>query len=875
MTLAAGAVLGNYVIRGPLGSGAMGDVYLAQDTVLGREVALKLLAAALVQNPEGIRRFEQEARVLASLNHPNIAAIHGLEGAAGHRFLVLELVPGETLAERLGRGPLPVTEALSLAAQVARALEAAHAIGVVHRDLKPANVKLRPDGRVSVLDFGLAKVVGGSIDSAASHGTLDATVPGLVLGTPAYMSPEQARGRRVDERTDLWALAVLLFECVSGSRPFAGETPVEVLAAILERPPRWELLPSSLPPRVLDLLERSLEKDPARRPRSAGEVRAILETAESDLDAPSVEGTWFRSLSARMTRLLGGDRHAIKGGARRSAARPGAIHLVQETFDEAIESAPAWSPDGPRLAFCREVGLVRKIFVKTVGRDDARPVTHGEHDDLQPFWFGRDALLFVRSRRPGRRLAPGDIFGQYDDGDVWRIDLASGAESRLVEKGFHPAVSPDGKWIAVDASWAGPRRIWLVDAHGRNPVQLTSDTSEAVVHVRPRWSPDSAHIVFQNVERTQFNVRAVEVASRKLSWITQDIVLNVEPSWSPSGDFIVFSSYRGGGINAWRIPVHPNGTPSGPLEQATSGAGHDVEAAPAPDGSRIAFTTLRQNADLWRLPVDPHTGLPTGDPEKVVASSREDSRGSWSPDGRFIAFNSDRAGTMNIWVHDLEAKSARRLTEGAGGDYQPNWSPDGRRLVFFSSRDGRPGLWIVEVASGETTSLSRGPAMDLNPFFSPDGGRIAFQSDRDGRLEVWVMEANGGQPRQLTRIGVMGHFMRWTKDGAFVIFRSPTAENPGLWRVPAQGGDPEPLPPVKGGSHLSLSPDGSKIMDVLEHRTLWVSPLDGSPPARAFEFSDPDVRIDYPVWSPDGRYVLFDRLRPQGGDIWILEGLSS
>ena len=868
MTLAAGTVLGNYLIREHLGSGAMGEVYRAQDRRLGRDVALKFLGASLTRHPEALQRFEREARVLASLDHPNIAGIHGLEEAEGRPFLVLELVPGDTLADRLRRGAMPVSEALTVGRQIALALEAAHAKGVVHRDLKPGNVKLRPDGRVSVLDFGLAKVLGGAVDSVAPPGSLEATVPGMVLGTPAYMSPEQSRGQRVDERTDLWAFGVVLFECTSGVRPFGGDTPVEVLAAILERAPRWELLPASTPPRVRGLLERCLEKDPSRRLRTAAEMRDVLESRDSSASAG--EKPWFR----RVTHFLGVDRPAQKSRRPEPDSRPLQIHLVQETFDEAIETSPAWSPDGSRIAFCREVGSVRKVFVKTVGQDDARAVTRGEHDDLQPAWFGPQALLFLRSRR-GSRLEPGDIFGQHDDADVWRIDLDSGMETRFIENGFNPAPSPDGKWIAVDASWAGPRRIWVVDAHGRNPMQVTSDTSEAVLHLRPRWSPDSGKIVFQNVERTQFNVRVVDIASRRLYWITQDVVLNVEPSWSRDGRYVYFSSYRGGGINAWRMPVDADGKPNGPLGQVTSGAGQDLESAPAPDGGRLAITTLSQNADLWRLPVSPETGHATGEPEKVVASSREDSRGAWSPDGRFVAFNSDRGGTMNIWIHDLEAKSSRRLTEGSGGDYQPCWSPDGRRLVFFSSREGRPGVYMVEIDGGAMTSLSRGHTIDVNPFFSPDGRHIAFQSDRDGRLEVWVMDASGNDARQLTRQGVMGHFLRWTPDGAFIVFRSASSEKPGLWRVPYAGGDPEPLPKVMGGSHLSLSPDATRIMDVIEHRTLWVSPLNGGAPERVFEFADPDVRIDYPTWSPDGKYVLFDRLRPQGGNIWILEGLSS
>jgi Tol biopolymer transport system component len=875
MKLTSGTALGAYIIRAHLGSGGMGEVYRAEDTRLGREVALKLLAPALSADAPGAARLEREARLLASLSHPGIAAIFGMEEALGRRFLVLELVPGDTLARRLARGPLPLPEALGAARDVADALDAAHACGVVHRDLKPANVMIRPDGRVSVLDFGLAKAMSGTEGADAHAPTLEVTLPGSVLGTPSYMSPEQARGRSVDARTDLWALGALLFECLSGSRAFAGETYAEIFAAILERSPAWERLPDSVPPRVRALLERALEKEPARRWASAAEMRGAIVAALDDLASGKPEARWLRSISRRVGRLFGGEPGHPPTESRRPAGegRGRDLRLAQETFDEAIESAPAWSPEGTRIAFCREVGPVRKIFLKTPGRDDPRPITRGDHDDLQPTWLGEGKILFVRGRRPGRRLDPGDIFGAFDEGDIWLADLESGQEKRLVEHAFHPAVSSDFRSIAVDASWAGPRRIWRMDAQGRNPEQVTSDSSEAVSHLRPRWSPDGARIVFQTMERTQFNLRTIDLATRDMHWLTHDVILNVQPVWSPRGDAVYFSSYRGGGINIWRIPVDAGGRGAGTLEQVTSGAGQDIEAALSPDGTRLAFTTLRQNATLWRLPVDPLTGRAAGSPEKVVASSREDSRGCWSPDGGRIAFNSDRTGTMNVWMHEVETGASRRLTEGAGGDYQPTWSPDGRRLVFFSSREGRPGLWTVEIESGRLQKLTHDPAIEVNPFFSPDGRLLAYQSDRDGRLEVWLKGADGKDPRQLTRIGVMGHFLRWTRDGRFVIIRSPS-DGGGLRRVSVDGGEPEAMPAVKGGSHISLSPDEARVMDVTEHRTLWVSPLSGGIPERVFEFQDPDIRIDYPVWSPDGRWVLFDRLRPQGGDIWVLDGIA-
>jgi TolB protein len=303
----------------------------------------------------------------------------------------------------------------------------------------------------------------------------------------------------------------------------------------------------------------------------------------------------------------------------------------------------------------------------------------------------------------------------------------------------------------------------------------------------------------------------------------------------------------------------------------TTGPGQDVEPAVSPDGRRLAFAILRQNADLWKLPIEPDTGKPAGAPQKVLATSREESRGAWSPDGKRIAFNSDRSGEMNIWVLTLADGSVRQLTQGPGGDYQPNWSPDGSRLAFFSSRRGTPGIWAVDLDSATAKPLTSDESISINPFHSPDGKHIAYQSDRSGRLEVWIMSADGSEPRPLTDVGVIGHFLRFTPDGTHVVFRCPGGGAPKTMRVPIAGGDPEPLAEVAGGAHMSFSPDSSRIMDVVGHKVLWVSPLAGGSPERVFEFEDPEVRIDYPVWSPDGKWLLFDCFQPKGGDVFVLE----
>jgi eukaryotic-like serine/threonine-protein kinase len=843
-----GKTLGHFHVIERVGEGAMGVVYRAHDSDLGRDVALKVLPDDFARDDERLRRFRLEARALATVHHPSVAMIHGIEQSGSTHFLVLELIPGETLDERVRSSPLPVAEALPVLRQIAEALEAAHAKGIVHRDLKPSNVKLDASGRVKVLDFGLAREVaaegdaGAAIEATVASGR---TMEGTLVGTPRYMSPEQIRGLPADARSDLWALGAVAFELLTGRPPFEAASMADLIAAILGATPDFDRLPRDLPAPARALVSSCLEKDASKRPASARSAADALGAA-----LESLRGTGPGVSGARL---------------------PMRSHQV--TFASGVESSPAWSPDGNELLYTRESGRVRHIYRQPL-RGAATALTRGAHDELMPAWSpDGGTILFVRAGRAGQRMQPGDYFGAYDEPSaLWALDLASGRETKLVDQAFHPAFSPDGSRIAVDASWAGPRRIWLVERNGRNPRQVTTDDSEAVTHMRPRWSPDGRSIVFQNMERTKLDVRAVRLADGALSWITNDLFQDFGPCVSADGRWVVFSSaYRGGGVNLWRVPVDASCRPTGPPEPLTSGAGQDVEPAFAADGSRLAYATLRQNADLWKLPVDPATGRATGAPSRVVGGTREESRGAWSPDGSRIAFNSDRAGDMNLWLASLEEGEERQLTTGHGGDYQPTWSPDGERLAFFSAREGTMDIWTLSLAGGALARLTSGRSVDVNPFYSPDGTAIAFLSDRDGRMEVWLMGADGSGPRQLSRIGAGGHFVRWTPDGRHVIFRSPGER--ATFRVSRDGGDPEPLAPIQGGAHMSLSPDGSRIMDVVAHKTLWVSPLLGGDPEPVFEFPEAEARIDYPTWSPDGRWVLFDRFQPEGGDIWVLENL--
>lgn len=752
LALAPGTKVGDFDIVGALGAGGMGEVYRARDRQLGRDVALKILPSDFTADPDWRRRFEREARLLASLSHPNLATVHRFDADANPPYLVMELVPGDTLAARVAAGPLPVTEALQILRQVAAGLEAAHDAGIIHRDLKPSNIAITPDGVVRILDFGLAKSVRDDGD-AASLTTMTAppTKAGAVIGTAAFMSPEQARGQTVDRRTDIWAFGCVGYEVLCGRRAFRGGTPTETVAAVLMAEPDWSALPSNMPPRIGDLLRRCLDKDPARRLRDAHDLRLTIEDVQSASQSTprpaSDAGSGDRSDSALSSNRARAPKMASREmvawmlaaaavlaaaglwwlGRNATGGAPALQRFVRLTDQAGQEDDPAVSPDGASIAFAKSVGGNWNVFVQRVGGHN-------------PIVVAGDP---ARSERAPAFSPDGTTIAFHDatSGGIFVVGATGESVRRLTDFGFHPTWSPDGNHIAFCTEAAATvaaryttSSLWIVDAKGGTPKKIYDGDA-----VQPSWSPSGARIAFMavgsNAQRDLFTIGAD--GGRPVQ-VTDDGALDLNPAWSADGRFLYFASDRGGVLNVWRLGIdEASGQPRGVPVPVTNGV---VATADEPtlsrDGTRLVFRSGVLSANPFVAPIDLAAGT-IGEPKPVSDRTGILTVTSVSPNGRWLALTNQREAQEDLFVSRSDGSDFRRLTDDAFRDRSPVWSPDGSRLAFYSNHDGRgQQIWTINRDGSGLTQIT-----DLNaelnfPNFSPTGDRIVATVLRDQRVLI-------------------------------------------------------------------------------------------------------------------------------------------
>ena len=807
-SLPVGARLGDYEVTSFLAAGGMGEVYRARDTKLGRQAALKILPASLVLDRERRARFEREARLLASLNHPNIATIYGIVERDGVSALALELVEGETLADRILRGGLPLAEAIRIATQIADALDASHEKGVVHRDLKPSNIAIDAAGTVKLLDFGLAK----TLSEDASYldvQTIDATREGLVIGTAAYMSPEQARGQRIDKRTDIWAFGCVLFELLTGRTPFTGTTVPDIIAAILQQEPDWTCVPAATPAHVRHVLHRCFEKDLKLRYRDIADARADL--CAPVVAPPSAAGSPLRrrliwvvaallavGLSAG---AIGWWLHSRPESLTDSPAVRADLVLPAGTELEVGFGFGALSPDGRLVVLVGRTPVGEKLFVRTLSTGVVRELPGTEGAQL-PFWSPDSASVAF-----------------FSSGRLQRIDLAAGTPVVIANA---PTGGRGGSWnrdgvIIYNAVNDGP--ILRVDATGGAATPLTRvETSQTEnSHRYPVFLPDGHHFVFfvraDDRARQGIYLSSLEQPTRKVQLVRTEF----------SGAYVSLRDGRGYLLwlrdtvivaqqldaSAERLVGEPHtivdgieGTPNAPSPVSASSDGtllygsrpvpqyqvmvYSREGRPldtigtaerytmlalSPDGRRLALSRdAPDGSDVWVLELSREI------PTRVTSNHQVTQVTSWSPDGQRLVYNS--GAPPNLFVTDATGIGVeQRLSASRSSQGFAHWSPDGRHIMFAATSNDpasstRTDLQVFDIDQHHVTSYLATPSTETNGRFSPNGEWIAYISDESGRDELYVQSFPIGRGKwRLSMNGAASP--RWRRDGQELFFVAP------------------------------------------------------------------------------------------------------
>ena len=820
--LAAGTRVGPYEVLSWLGAGGMGEVYRARDTTLGREVALKTLPEELARQPDRLARLKQEARILASLNHPGIATVHGLEESDnGTPVLVMELVEGESLADRLRRGPLPLHEAVGVAHEIALALEAAHEKGVLHRDLKPANIRLAPDGRVKLLDFGLAKAVQkAALDSGLDTDTSPQSEPGTVLGTAPYMSPEQARGQEPDRRGDIWAFGCVLFEMLAGERAFGGATFSDTVAAVLDREPDWKALPQETPSALVRLLRRCLQKERDKRLHDIADARLELED-ESDVIPHRPRASARGLLGSRSFWFVVGGLALgaglwVRGTSAPSAERPVVRLAIPLPPPETVDEWPpvAISPDGRQLAYVAVRAGRSQICLRTVDRLEAKPIpgTEGGH---VPF-FSPDGLwlgFFVENEWKRKKV------------------LLSGGAPLTLSVG---AIGRGASWSS-DGTIVFPKNLFSgldrSSAEGGMPEVLTTlDASRLESsHRFPEVLPGGQAIVFTvKTDETQAwddaRIEAFSLRTRERS-----VLIMGGTNARYAGGHLIYA--RAGAL--WAAPFDPVRLKvAGPsvlvLEGVSSSATYgSADFGVSRDGSLVYVPGKLRGTDRRLVRVNR-----LGKTRPLTDSRRAFSSLSLSADGRRLALTIEAANDQ-VWVYDMERGTLSPQTL-RGNNNEAIWTPDGSRLTFTSVQ-GKPNLfWQPADGSGPAERLTKSAHMQTAQAWSPDGKTLVLQESGPTTAELWILQVDGDRkPRPFltgpsnkyqARLSPNGRWLAYVSDESRrdEVYVTGFPGSGGRWRISTDGGN-RPVWARNGRELFYWSGDGMMAVAVTTDATFGAS----------------------------------------------------
>jgi serine/threonine protein kinase len=770
-----GRTLLHYEILDKLGEGGMGTVWQARDTRLNRIVAIKTLPADKVADDQRKRRFMQEAQSASALNHPNIVTIHDIASDNGVDFIVMELVRGKTIDQLISRRGLRLNDLLSYAIQTADALSKAHAAGIVHRDLKPGNIMVTDEGRVKVLDFGLAKLTEPALpaEDDETRTIKPETEDGAIVGTISYMSPEQAEGKPVDARSDIFSLGAVLYEMATGVRAFQGGSKLSTLSAILRTNPKPPSEVAAGVPRDLDkIIARCLRKDPARRFQNMTDLKLALEDLKEDSESgiaelPVVAAKPKSKLPIAAAAVALVIAATVGWYVLRSASKPlPPPRAIPLTAYPGSESHPSFSPDGNQVAFDwnGEKQDNYDIYVKLVSGGAPLRLTTNPAPDIAPAWSPDGSQIgFVRA-----------------GAGIYLISPLGGQERKLTDAPAHSVTwMPDGKSLlaSIQEKNATPSSIFQVSMDGEMR-KVTSLSAIGPGDGQPAVSPDGQTVAFIRYGNLS-DLYVSPVAGGEARRLTNELQLINGLVWINNRE-ILFSSNRAGGRTLWRIAADGRSEPQ-PVPGVEGEASFPAIAYPAKLRPRVAYQRAAFDFNIWRLEVS------VAPPAPVIASTRTDTSPKFSPDGKRIVFGSDRSGYLEIWVSSSDGSNATQLTTLASSrSGSPSWSPDSQKIVFDSLASGNNDIWTISAEGGSPKRLTMEPSNDARPSWSRDGRWIYFRSDRSGAIQIWkIPSMEPYKPAvQVTRNG--GYDAIESADGKLLYF---TKGANGLWSLPVAGGE--------------------------------------------------------------------------------------